>query len=427
MPSLSSLFFCFLKIGCVSFGGYMSLVSMLETQVVEKRKWLDAEEMLDGVALAALLPGPMAVNTVAYVGYRLRGGIGALICSAAVLLPTVVFMLVLTDLYFRFGTLPQVERVFAGILPAVAAIVLSVCLKMAGKNLKHAVHWIAFALVVILFFVLPPNLKVFATFGVVALYGTVSVTFCLLTSRKITKQSGIDSIPDAGDGGASSEPITHHSSMINRPSRGRTAAVRWIGFGILGLILLIGTLPLPVSKDGYLALMRTFSSMSLTLFGGGYVFIPMIQEVVVDQYGWLSAREFIDGIALGQVTPGPILISAAFIGQKVAGIPGALLSTAAIFAPPALLMVLLSGMLESIKSSMMVQAAMKGIRIAVIGLIFRAFLNIFFMALPDAMELWMQAVPAVLIFGLSFLALQRFKVDIVWLIPLAGLAGFLFG
>jgi len=389
----------------------MSLVSMIETQVVEKRKWFDAEDMLDGVALATLLPGPMAVNTVAYVGYRLRGGLGALVSSVAVLVPTVVFMLVLSDLYFRFGTLPQVERIFFGILPAVAAIVLSVCLKMAAKNLKNVSHWCAFFMVVLLFFVLPSAYKVFATFGVVAVYGMVGVAAHLYGSRKMPGE----------------EVAPFQNSVESNKSVVKASNVRWLGFGLLGFILLLGVLPLPVAGDGYLALMRTFSSMSLTLFGGGYVFIPMIQDVVVDQYGWVSAKEFIDGIALGQVTPGPILISASFIGQKVAGVPGALLSTVAIFAPPAVLMVLLSGMLGTIKSSKIVQSAMKGIRIAVIGLIFGAFLNILLMALPESMDMWGRTILVTSVFCLSFIALYRFKMDVVWVIPAAGIVGFLFG
>ncbi len=405
---LLPLFFCFLKIGCVSFGGFMSLVSMVATQVEEKRKWLDAEDILDGVALASLLPGPMAVNTVAYVGYRLRGGAGALISSVAVLLPTVIFMIILTDLYFRFGALPQIERTFSGILPAVAAVVLSVCLKMARKNLKGAAHWGACAFVVALFFFIPSSFRIFATFGIVVLYGLISVMADEYMSRgKKHYGERVSKKPDR----AAFKPI----------------GLKWYGFGFLGAILLLGILPLPVAKDGYAALMRTFSSLSLTLFGGGYVFIPMIQDVVVDQYGWLSAEEFIDGIALGQVTPGPILISAAFIGQKVAGIPGALLSTIAIFTPPAVLMVLLSGMRETIKSSKLVQAAMKGIRIAVIGLIFRAFINIALLALPGSPGEWGHAALAVGVFCASFIAISRFKVDIAWVIPAAGAAGFLCG
>ena len=285
-------------------------------------------------------PGPMAVNTVAYVGYRLRGGLGALVCATAVLLPTVVFMVVLAELYFRFGTLPEIERIFSGILPAVAAIILSVCLTMGKKNLKSRGQWGAFLLVVVLLLISPRALKVYMTFGVVFLYGLVGYLMYRMKRSEMLPSSGS---PDVLEG-----RLGQSDRVLSKP--------RLVGFVLLGLVLLLGLLPLPVAQDGLVSLMTTFSSMSLTLFGGGYVFIPMIQDVVVDRFGWLTSKEFIDGIALGQVTPGPILISAAFIGQKVAGIPGALLSTAAIFAPPAVLMVLLTGMLDSIKASRAVQS-----------------------------------------------------------------------
>lgn len=382
----------------------MSLVSMIETQVVERRKWLLAEEMLDGVALASLLPGPMAVNTVAYVGYRLKGAVGALVCGVAVLLPTTIFMLVLADLYFRYGTLPQVERVFAGVLPAVAAIVLSVCFKMASKNLKAPGKWVAFTLAAILLLLAPRAFRIYITFGLVAVYGIAG--WLIFRLNRKGREVGEES-----------------------PSSGfRLTAKQITAFLVLICIVVAGILPLPYAPNGIAALMTTFGSMSLTLFGGGYVFIPMIQDVVVDNYGWLTAREFIDGIALGQVTPGPILISACFIGQKVAGIPGALLSTTAIFFPPAILMVLMAGMLEQIRGSAAVQAVLKGIRIAVIALIFRAFINIFMMALPAQEEFAVQGlwVP-VAIFSLSFIVLIKYKVDVLWIIPAAGIIGFFLG
>lgn len=411
-PSLLSLFFCFLKIGCVSFGGFMSLVSMIETQVVGRRKWISDEDMLDGVALASLLPGPMAVNTVAYVGYRLRGGLGAAVCATAVLLPTMLFMVVLTDLYFRYGTLPEVERIFQGILPAIAAIVLSVCLKMAGKNIRSWPERGALLLVIILLLLTPVSLRLFATFGMVAAGGLTGLVIHLFRAKKTVV-------------GHAEEDACSPDAPISGGKFRALSVAQMMGFLLLGCILLLGVSPLPVADDSVISLMKTFSSMSLTLFGGGYVFIPMIQDVVVENFGWLTAKEFMDGIALGQVTPGPILISASFIGQKVAGLSGALLSTVAIFAPPALLMVLLAGMLDAIKNSQLVQAVLKGIRVVVIALIFRAFLNIFMMAWPGAEGSVAQLIMVPGVFMVSFFALTRYKVDVVWIIPAAGLIGFL--
>jgi len=407
-PSLFQIFLCFLKIGFISFGGFMSLVSMIETQVVEKRKWISNEDMLDGISLASLLPGPMAVNTVAYVGYRLRGAPGALVSAVAVLLPTTMLMIVLTDLYFRFGSLPEVERVFGGILPAVAAIVLSVCLRMAQKNIKSRRMWAALVASILLVGFAPKAWKIYATFGVVALYGFAGYLVYIVQQRRAKN-------PQAG------------TKQKGSPPRMRLSSARAWGFLTLCIIGLLGIVPLPVAPNSLVALMTTFASMSLTLFGGGYVFIPMIQEVVVERFEWVTSQEFIDGIALGQITPGPILISAAFIGQKVAGITGALLSTVAIFTPPAMLMVLLAGMLDRIKSSPVIQSVLTAIRVAVIGLIFKAFMNIFMMAWPTGSH----DIPAyglvAVIFLASFIAMSRFKVDVVWIIPLAGLLGLWLG
>jgi chromate transporter len=162
-------------------------------------------------------------------------------------------------------------------------------------------------------------------------------------------------------------------------------------------------------------LIVTFGGMSVLLFGGGYVFIPLIQRIVVDNYGWVTRQEFIDAIALGQVTPGPILISAAFIGYKVAGLAGATAATIGIFTPPALLMLLCTRFLDRIRRSAGIRAGLRGIRPAVIGMIGAAALTV----ARSAPANWI----SLLIFGAALLALLRFKVETAWIIPAAGIAG----
>lgn len=159
----------------------------------------------------------------------------------------------------------------------------------------------------------------------------------------------------------------------------------------------------------------TFAGMSVMLFGGGYVFIPMIQEVVVTANGWVTQAEFIDGIAMGQITPGPILISATFIGFKVAGLAGALVATIGIFLPPALIMVAATNGLERVKHSPLLQAALRGVRPAVIGMIFAAAVVIG----GSASNHWM----SLLIFVAVLIALMRFRLEVIWIIPSAGLLG----
>jgi chromate transporter len=174
-----------------------------------------------------------------------------------------------------------------------------------------------------------------------------------------------------------------------------------------------------LSVDWTLAakLLGVFAGMSVLLFGGGFVFIPLMQETVVAEYGWVTDQEFIDGIALGQVTPGPIVITAAFIGYKVAGLLGASAATIGIFGPPAAIMLICTRYLDRIKRSQSIKGALKGVRSAVIGMIAAAG----WVVISTAELHWV----SLLIFALGLLALLRFKLEVVWIIPAAGIAGLL--
>jgi chromate transporter len=164
-----------------------------------------------------------------------------------------------------------------------------------------------------------------------------------------------------------------------------------------------------------LKLLLVFAGMSVMLFGGGYVFIPLIQEIVVDGHHWVTTQEFIDAIAMGQITPGPILVSAAFIGLKVAGFAGAIAATIGIYLPPALLMVASTRLLEIIKKSQAIRAALRGIRPAVVGMIVAAA----FVVGKTALPVWV----SVAIFAGALYALLRFRLEAVWIIPASGLLG----
>ena len=191
-----------------------------------------------------------------------------------------------------------------------------------------------------------------------------------------------------------------------------------VGRSKYSLLAITPLLVVPVTgvSAGILSkLFFTFAGMSLMLFGGGYVFIPMIQEIVVAGKQWVTQAEFVDAIALGQITPGPILISAAFIGYKVAGVAGALVGTIGIFLPPAVVMVLASSMLERIKNSRVIQSVLRGVRPAVIGMIFAAGLVVG----SSAQVHWVSLA----IFFAALVALLRFRIEVVWIIPVAGLLG----
>lgn len=394
-PSLRYLFFTFLKIGAFSWGGFMALIAVVQKQLVEKDKKIGDEVVLDSVSLASVLPGPLAFNVVAYLGWYFRGLRGALISMIALLLPSFFLILLLTLVYFRFGQLPIFTHFFQGVLPAVAAIIVSVAYTMSRKNIKDYKQLILLLLAGV-------SLIVVRSFFTTLLIMIVGATMGYLLYRK-----------------TSSEPSQEKEKQEFFSLKQTIRAILLIGVGVLLLALLPGWLSGGAADIA--AMVRdvsfTFSGMSLTLFGGGYVIIPSMQEVIVDGLHWLNSKEFADAIAMGQITPGPIFISATFIGYKVGGMLGAIVATIAIFFPPGFLMIFCSRFIDQIKHSQIVEAIFKGLRPAVIGMIFSAALII----AKDIEPAW----PSLLIFGVVLLAAVRFKMNVVYLIPASGLLGIL--
>lgn len=376
----------------------MSLISVVESFVVQKRQLVTHEEMLDGISLAAILPGPMAANVVAYVGYRIRGVWGAVVSSVSVLLPSYLMILAFTIFYLRSGEIPAVDKAFMAFIPAMVAIILAAAWRMSKKTIKSWKNWRALAIAVASALLLKFIGGFYITLLIVLGAGLLGYFWY---HNEVAKQAAA-----AAAEASAGEPDSF--------SKGDIIA----SFIFLGCLLILYIVPLPfIGQDSLAKLFVTFSGMSLLLFGSGYVFIPMIQELVVNNYGWVTQSEFTNAIALGQVTPGPILISAAFIGYAVKGFLGSLVATVAIFFPPAMLMLTCSHLLQKIKQSSAIQAALQGIRPAVIGLIFMA-------AIVFAQSATMHWV-TLLIFAGSMFALLKLKAEVVVIIPIAGVLGIL--
>jgi chromate transporter len=392
--SLSYIFITFLKAGCLGFGGFMSLISVVESMIVKKRQLLTAEEMLDGISLASLLPGPQAVNVVAYTGNKLKGTSGAIAASIAVVLPSFLLMTLLSYLYGKYGDIPEVKRFFSGFVPAVAAVIISVAYRMAKQNVKGRIEVVLVLLAIAGLILIPKEFRLYITFLLVILFGLIGYFFFL--DRKAL-------------------------SMAPKIARPKFPIIT-TGSALLMVALLIIGLYLPVNDPKTLFnLVKTFSGLSVMLFGGGYVIIPIMQHHVVEVFQWLTHQAFKDGIAFSQVMPGPILIASAFIGFQVKGFIGALLSTIAIFTPPAILMVIASKAMEYFKKSITAKAIMRGIRCGVIGMIFFAAWELAKMAdYSSVSAIW----PSLLIFSAALFALIKYNVDVVYIIPTAGLIGY---
>jgi chromate transporter len=390
--SYRSLFWTFLKIGSTAFGGFMALISVVQNYVVERNKLLSQEDMLNGISLATILPGPIAMNVVAYVGYKLRGVFGALICTVAVTIPTFVLIVILSYGYFTWGEIPTVNHFFHGFIPAVTAIIIVTVWNMGKKNLHSLTEYAIAALASL-------SLLLFGGFFTTLVVIIVSGALGLIFFREAPiKQSKIDNTTPPSKT-TKTENSKYLYSFTSAPVLAASASF--------------------LSTDITMALkmLMTFAGMSLFLFGGGFVFIPLIQEIVVDSYGWVTHKEFIDGIALGQVTPGPILISAAFIGYKMAGLLGATTATIGIFTPPAIVMIISSRYLNYINKSVLLKSAMKGIRSGVIGMILSAA----FVVASTAQMNWI----SLLIFIVSIVALFKYRIEVALIIPVSGVLGLL--
>jgi chromate transporter len=394
--SLKYLFFTFLKIGAFSWGGFMALIAVMQKQLVDKDKVIKEEIVLDGISLASVLPGAVAINVATYLGYQLRGIKGALICLTATILPAFFLILILGVIYSTYGELPIFTKFFLGILPAIAAVILNVAIGMAQKQIKDFKQIIICALAGICLLTIHSFL---ATLFVIIFSALAGYFFYHIPETKKNNLAKIN--------------IT-----INYKK-----ALPYIFAALMMVILIVFVIRI-FGIDEYewykinRTIFLTFSGMSLTLFGGGYVIVPAMQTVIVDGFHWLTTKEFADAIAMGQITPGPVIITATFIGFRVAGFLGAIAATLAIFYPPGFVMILLSGFLEKIKDSSVITAIFKGMRPAIIGMIFSAAFTV-----GKGAEM---VLPSALIFLIVLLLLMKFRMNVLYMIPMAGIAGILF-
>ncbi len=336
------LFKSFFLIGSVSFGGYMALVAMVKKRFVDEKKIISDEVLLEGISLSSFLPGPVAVNVVAYVGYKVEGVAGALVSIFAVLLPSFILVTICAVWYFNFGNSILFDGIMIGIIPAVVAIICTVGFGMIKKVCNNNYQYgLVFLCSIALFF----------------FSGYLAIVMILLLSGFLGFVFG-------------------YEKSFTAPSTQRRFSKSLLILGII--IILIAVLAKFIFTESLLLRIFTeFSSVSLTLFGGGYVMVPILQSILVDHLGWLSYEEFAFGISIGQVTPGPILISAAFFGFKVSGILGAIVATIAIFLPSCLLMILASEFYQKISHNRILRSALLGIKPAVVGLILFSGISIF--------------------------------------------------
>jgi chromate transporter len=380
--SLWTIFASYFIVGLTAFG--MAILQKLKALVMDNH-WLSEEEMNEGLAMVQLYPGPLMVDFAAYVGYKLRGVIGAILAATGFILPSFVLMSVLSAFYFAAGNLPWVHPLFLGLEALVVGILLNVALEMGGRNIQNRTQ----AFIMLLAFAA----LLFKLNAILIVLVALALGAWLI---RPTASAG----KTAGAGKSAPKPAP-------------VSAKRWAGIGlVVATILAVVAFSWSLNSEmGGLAL--SLFKIGSVAFGNGTAIIPLIQSEAVDTHHWMSLSQFADGIALGQITPGPFLITATFIGYKLAGFWGGLLATFAIFSPSFAMTLGFTEVFARIRNLKAVRGALAGVMASFVGLLAVVLLQLGGVALTGP--------AAFALAGAAFVAVRWFKIDILWVF-LGGLA-----
>jgi len=340
--TLSALTKSLFKVGLFGFGGGLGMLALLRMECVKKKQFITDDELCTAVAMGQMLPGPFVPNYCEYIGYHLFGLRGAVAAGAALILPSFILVIALSWFYLTYNTLPGIMLIFKGIGAVITAIILWAAYEMSRVLIKDIKG------IIIFFFALALFLLRFDPILTVILSGILSI---LIVQTRIIKTI-LFAVP----------------LFLFDLSK---------GIELFGIFLKIGAI----------------------IFGGGYAAIPFIQNEVCNVRNWLTAKEFIDGVALGQMTPGPVAITATFVGFKVMGIPGAVIATLGIFLPSFLMLLILVRIYRRISSNRYVISFFDGIKSAVVAILIST--GFYFASLN-----WLQ--PAYAIFGVVALIILIF-------------------
>jgi len=327
----------FLVLGSTGFGGPIATVGYMQRDLVERRGWLDRQEFLNGVALGQTMPGPLAAQVTMWVGFLQRGALGALAVSVAFIAPSFLFVLAVAVLYAHFSGLPVVQAVFYGVAPGVMAIIAIAAYKLAKLTNRR-------------------DLRLWAISAVLAVVTAVTgAEIAVLFLGAGLLMIGLDA-PPAFLRRPRALPALALPALLALPARpGRATSTAAAALGALA------------SGGTLVALALFFLKTGAFTFGSGLAIVPFLREGVVAQHHWLNDRQFLDAVAMGLITPGPVVITATFIGYLTAGFAGAVVATVAIFIPIYLGVVLPGRWFVRHKDNPQVQAFVKGATAAAAG------------------------------------------------------------
>ncbi len=422
-PTFGEALRFWIKLGFISFGGPTGQIAIMQTELVERRRWISPTHFLHALNYCMLLPGPEAIQLAIYVGWllhRVRGGLVAGICF---LLPSVFILLGLSYVYAAYGSVTWIAALFYGLKPAVLAIVASATLRLGAKALRHPLMYgLAAAAFIALFFLKVPFPLVIA--------GSAGVGFL-----------GVRFLPQvfAGRAAAADEQNYVISDKSLRPEHTRPSFQRAVR--VSGLCLLLWVMPLLLLgwwqswQHVFFQEALFFSKAAMVTFGGAYAVLPYVAQQAVEKYAWLSAGQMIDGLGLAETTPGPLIMVLQFVGFMAGwhqaqnlglwgAVLGALIATYFTFMPCFFWIFLGAPYMEQIRGNRFLSGALAAITAGVVGVVLNLAvwfgINVLFPA-GGGLD-WFALGVAVI----AFLAMQRFRVDIAPVIAISAALGLIY-
>jgi chromate transporter len=381
-PTTRDLFLSFFRLGLTAFGG-PAMVAHIRELSIARHNWLDERDFKNGVALCQSIPGATAIQMAAYVGLKSGGVAGALASYVGFGMPAFILMLAFSVLYARYNSLPEFISLFAGLQVIVVAIILNAIYAFGKSNVK--------------------NIKS----AVIAIFST-SLFWWGISPFMVVAGAGLAGL------------LLFQEARPDSPSdQTGSKSFRWEAGKIifLGCILLAALVGLYVVNAALFTLAAIMLKIDLFAFGGGFASLPLMLHEIVIVKGWMASGTFMDGIALGQVTPGPIVITATFVGYMVQGLAGAIVATIAIFTPSFFMVVTVSPIFDRLRSSPYFARVIDGILASFVGLLIYVLMK-FALAVPwDVVRI---------ILGLGALAALIRKVDILYIVPAGAVLSIIF-
>jgi chromate transporter len=375
---LKELATLFLKLGILGFGGPNAHIAMMEDEVVRKRRWLSAEQFLDLLGATNLIPGPNSTEMAIHIGYEYAGWLGLIVSGVAFIFPAVLITIGFAWAYVAFGAVPQIAFLLYGIKPAVLAIVLDALWRLGQKAIKTRKLLIIAIAVALLVWLGRVNEIIALLIG-----GVFGMLWLQVPAR--AKQS---------------------EEEVNLLIIGITAGTA---------LKATAATVVATSQVSLWQLGGSFLKIGSILFGGGYVLLSFIQGEFVEGYGWLTQQQLLDAIAIGQLTPGPILSTATFIGYVIAGVPGAIVSTVAIFLPSFLFVVALNPLIPFLRRSKWTSAFLDAVNASALALMGVVTVQLALSTLGRSTAPYVDGL-AVAIALISVVLAMRFRVNTAWLV-----------